>query len=172
MTAASMPADGRDRELAVAERTRNVVIDAGAGTGKTTIVVRRLVELVAPRDDGAALSMDRIAAITFTRRAAGELRLRIRGGLLHELASPGLTPVRHARLRAALAAVDAGYIGTIHSFADRLLRMRPSAARIGPSYEVVDDRGALIAETSRLLLHGAARGSLGEHLGGASRQGF
>lgn len=159
------PSDASARALAIAERRRNVLIDAGAGTGKTTILVGRLVELIAPQDDGPAMTLERVAAITFTRRAAGELRLRVRGRLLHELACVALTSVRRTRLRSALAAVDAAHIGTIHSFADRLLRMRPGAARLGPSYEVIDDRHALVAETSRLLLHGAARSSLAEHVG-------
>ena len=158
------PADAVARRLAVAERARNVVLDAGAGTGKTTILVERLIQLVAPADDGPAFAFDRIAAITFTRRAAGELRLRVRGRLIEELATEGISAERRARLRAALSTADTAYIGTIHSFADRLLRMRPSAARLSPSYEVVDDREALVAETARLLLHGAARGTLAQRL--------
>ncbi|HET6582859.1 MAG TPA: UvrD-helicase domain-containing protein, partial [Nannocystaceae bacterium] len=160
------PADADARDLAISERRRNVLIDAGAGTGKTTLLVDRLVELVAPRDDGPALALERIAAITFTRRAAGELRLRVRARLVEALSAVPLSSVRRARLRGALSLVDTAYIGTIHSFADRLLRMRPSSARVGPSYEVVDDRESLVAETARLLLHSASRGTLVQRLAG------
>ncbi len=159
------PADTEARALAIAERRRNVLIDAGAGTGKTTLLVERLVELVAPHDDGPALTLERIAAITFTRRAAGELRLRVRARLIEGLSARDLSSVRRARLRGALSFVDTAYIGTIHSFADRLLRMRPSSARLDPSYEVVDDRESLVADTARLLLHGASRGTLVQRLG-------
>jgi ATP-dependent helicase/nuclease subunit A len=66
--------DQAQRDAAVSERARNVLIDAGAGTGKTTILVERLVEMVAPTNDAPAIPIDRLAAITFTRKAAGELR--------------------------------------------------------------------------------------------------
>src|SRR5438874_1389563 len=64
------PPDQDQRVAAISERERNVLVDAGAGTGKTTILIERLVELVAPSGRGRALPMSRIAAITFTRKAA------------------------------------------------------------------------------------------------------
>ena len=94
--------DQAERDAAVRERARNVLIDAGAGTGKTTILVDRLVEMVAPTAGDAAVSIARIAAITFTRKAAGELRLRIRERLLEELARRDLTPARGGQLREAV----------------------------------------------------------------------
>ncbi len=78
MSAPLPPPDQAEREAAVAERARNVLVDAGAGTGKTTLLVNRLVEMVAPASDGPAVPLERIAAVTFTRKAAGELRLKIR----------------------------------------------------------------------------------------------
>src|ERR1700674_2231254 len=67
--------DEAQRQAAIHARGVNVVADAGAGTGKTTLLVARLVELVAPADDGPAVPLPRVAAITFTRNAAGELKL-------------------------------------------------------------------------------------------------
>jgi ATP-dependent helicase/nuclease subunit A len=161
-------ADEGQRRAAIAERERNVLIDAGAGTGKTTILVRRLVHLIAPEDDALqAFSVRRVAAITFTRRAAGELRLRIRERLLEALAATGLTETRRARLHEGLAAVDTAYVGTIHSFADRLLRLRPIEADLSPSYEIVEDEDELIRETFAQLLHGAETGTLGDMLDGS-----
>lgn len=96
------PPDQPHRDRAIAARGVNVLVDAGAGTGKTTLLVRRLVELVAPPDDGAALLLSRVAAVTFTRKAAGELRLRVRERLLSELAGPS-SPLRRGRLARALA---------------------------------------------------------------------
>src|SRR6266446_10762624 len=136
--------DQDQRDLAVAERRRNVLIDAGAGTGKTTILVERLVGLVAPFDDGPAIPIDRLAAITFTRKAAGELRLRIRESLLRELAAVAGGFLRERRLREALAGLDIAWVGTIHSFADRLLRLRPVEAALSPSFEGVEDESALV----------------------------
>src|SRR5262245_44144165 len=94
--------DQPHRDAAVEERRRNVLIDAGAGTGKTTILIDRLVEMVAPTNAQPAIPMERIAAITFTRKAAGELRLRIRERLLGELAENGTTSTRTDQLRHAL----------------------------------------------------------------------
>src|SRR5437773_9174717 len=125
--------DESERRQAVQERTRNVLVDAGAGTGKTTLVIDRVVEMVAPTDVRATPApLDRLAVITFTRRAAGELRYRLRQKLLEALRDAGTEEPRATRLRLALGAVDTAYIGTIHSFADRLLRLRPVEAGISP----------------------------------------
>ena len=55
--------DQQDRDRAILARAVNVIADAGAGTGKTTLLVARLVQLVAPEDDGVALPLGRVAAI-------------------------------------------------------------------------------------------------------------
>jgi len=144
-----------------------VLVDAGAGTGKTTLLVKRLVEMIAPPSDGQEpLLLSRIAAVTFTRKAAGELRLRVRERLLAELAGK-CTPLRRQRLARALAESDTAFIGTIHGFADRLLRMKPVEARLSPSYEIVEDADALCRETFELLLQAAEAGRLAEELQGA-----
>src|SRR5262245_42076394 len=97
--ARTLPPDQAQRDAAIRERARNVLIDAGAGTGKTTTLVDRLIELVAPGSDAPALSIGRIAALTFTRKAAGELRLKVRERLLEELAEANLPPPRAAAPR-------------------------------------------------------------------------
>ncbi len=69
--------DQAARNAAFGEDSRNVLIDAGAGKGNTTILVDRLIEMLAPTSSAEAVPIDMIAAITFTRKVAGELRLRI-----------------------------------------------------------------------------------------------
>jgi ATP-dependent helicase/nuclease subunit A len=153
------------------ERARNVVVDAGAGTGKTTLVVERLVEMVAPFDDRLeAVPLSRVAAVTFTRKAAGELRLRVREEILRGLADPALSDMRRKRLHEAIGALDDAHVGTIHSFADRLLRMHPVEARLSPSYEIVEDAGALHAETFGLLMASLDRGTLRGELAGTKAE--
>ncbi len=147
--------DQAERDAAVAERGRNLLVDAGAGTGKTTILVDRLVEMV-----GREVPISRVAAITFTRKAAGELRLRIRERLLEELAGVEPGTQRDARLRDAIAGLDTACVGTIHSFADRLLRLRPVEARLSPSYEIAEDDAALVRETFDVFLHAVESGTL------------
>ena len=158
--------DQAQRDAAVAERRRNVLVDAGAGTGKTTILVERLVEMVAPRGSAPALAIGRIAAITFTRKAAGELRLRIRERLLEELASESPASPRARALRDALAGLDTAHVGTIHAFADRLLRLRPVEAGLSPSYDVAEDDGPLVRETFDVLLQAVEKGTLAAELHG------
>ena len=158
--------DQPHRNAAVAERRRNVLVDAGAGTGKTTILVERLVEMLAPTGDGPALPIGRIAAITFTRKAAGELRLRIRERLLDALSTAGAGSSRARQLRDAVAGLDTAYVGTIHSFADRLLRLHPVEAELSPSYEVVDDEAALVHETFEVLMQAVENDTLADELAG------
>jgi ATP-dependent helicase/nuclease subunit A len=162
--------DQTQRNSAIAERARNVLIDTGAGTGKTTILVDRLVEMVAPTSGAPAIPIERMAAIAFTRKAAGELRLRIRERLLEELAEPALSTDRDAQLRAALAGLDTAYVGTIHSFADRLLRLRPIEAQLSPSYEIAEDDDALVRETFAVLLHAVQSGTLAFELSGTGAE--
>lgn len=161
----SSPAD--DRGAAVRERARNVLVDASAGTGKTRLVVDRLIELVAPRDGLAPIPIDRIAAITFTRKAAGELRMRTRQQILTELATVLPDSPRAGALYQALGGIDTAPIGTIHGFADRLLRKWPAQANLDPRYQLDDDVDRLIEECLDALVHGAETRTLVDALRGS-----
>src|ERR1051326_454956 len=100
-----------------------VFVSAGAGTGKTTVIVERFCRAVCER----GLDVDSILVITYTERAAGELRGRIRKRL-QELG-------RHDLARE----LDAAWISTIYGFCNRLLRAYPLAAGIDPRFRVLDD---------------------------------
>ena len=161
------PPDQAQRDAAIKERDRNVIVNAGAGTGKTSILVNRFVEMVAPAKSTApAVAIPRIAAITFTRKAAGELRFRIRERLLAELARVKPDSPREGQLREALAGFDTAYVGTIHSFADRLLRLQPVKASLSPSYEIAEDDEALVHETFQVLLQAVESETLAAELEG------
>jgi ATP-dependent helicase/nuclease subunit A len=162
----SATSDAAVRARAVVERARNVIVEASAGTGKTSLVVERFVELLAPRDATDPIPIERLAAITFTRKAASELRVRIRQRILQELAVASVGDARANLLHEALAGVDTAHIATIHGFADRLLRRWPAQARLDPHYELEDDDGRLIAECVGALLHSAEAGTLGDRLVG------
>src|SRR5262245_51114417 len=122
--------------------------------------------MLAPSTGEQPVPIERMAAITFTRKAAGELRLRIRERILSALAAPDTAADSRERLRSALAALDTAYVGTIHSFADRLLRLRPVEAGLSPSYEIAEDEGDLVHETYELLLHAVQNGTLADELAG------
>jgi len=127
---AALTAGPNDQQRAAIEATGNVFVAAGAGTGKTAVLVERFVRAVA--DDG--LDVDSLLVITYTERAAGELRARIRTALL-------------ARGRADLALeLDGAWVSTIHGFCRRLLGSYPLAAGVDPSFRVLDEPHALVLQ--------------------------
>ncbi len=119
-----------DQQQAAIEARGGVFVAAGAGTGKTAVLVERFVRAVV--DDG--LDVDSLLVITYTERAAGELRARIRERLLE-------------RERPDLALeLDGAWVSTIHGFCRRLLGSHPLSAGIDPSFRVLDESQALVLQ--------------------------
>jgi ATP-dependent exoDNAse (exonuclease V) beta subunit len=117
-----------DEQLAAAEATGNVFVSAGAGTGKTSVLVERYVRAVCEH----GLDVDSILVITYTRKAAGELRGRIRAALVE-------------RGRPELARdLDGAWISTIHGFCNRLLKAHPFAVGLDPRFRELEDAGAAV----------------------------
>ncbi|MSR35124.1 MAG: hypothetical protein EXR95_00575 [Gemmatimonadetes bacterium] len=125
---AALP-DRLARDRIYRELDDNLLVEAGAGSGKTTALVSRMVALVRK---GKA-PVHQIAAVTFTRKAAGELRERFQEALEEERDAEG-APEERARLDAALRDVDRAFMGTIHAFCARLLRERPLDAGVDPGF--------------------------------------
>jgi len=113
--------DAEAREFAVKRTDLNVMVDAGAGSGKTKILVDRVCQLV---EEG--VSIRNISAVTFSEAAASELRDRLRA----ELADSHPLEV---------ADLDAAAIGTLHAFARRILAEHPVEAGLPPVVEVLDE---------------------------------
>src|SRR3954454_12979475 len=111
---------------AIESRDRDVFLRAGAGTGKTTVLVDRFCEAALDPDSG----VERILAFTFTERAADQLRRRVREELARRAASAE-GEARETLLEAAEAS-ERAWISTIHGFCRRLLASHPAAARGGP----------------------------------------
>jgi ATP-dependent helicase/nuclease subunit A len=119
-----------EQQRAAIEAHGTVFVAAGAGTGKTAVLVERFVRAVV--DDG--LDVDSLLVITYTERAAGELRARIRAALLE-------------RGRADLALeLDGAWVSTIHGFCRRVLGAYPLAAGVDPSFRVLDEPQALVLQ--------------------------
>lgn len=108
---------------------RSWVVEASAGTGKTTALVHRMVESIA-----AGTPVDSMVAVTFTHAAAGNMKLRVRSELEHRRASELDAEVR-ARLAEAARSLDRAFIGTIHAFCAQLLRRRPVEAAVDPVFQ-------------------------------------
>ena len=124
--------DQDQRDRIAGDLGTNLLVEAGAGSGKTRSLVDRLVALIRT---GTA-QIDQIAAVTFTRKAAAELRERFQARLETAIANQdgGEDGVELERLTAALQDIDRGFVGTIHAFCARLLRERPLEARLDPSF--------------------------------------
>jgi ATP-dependent helicase/nuclease subunit A len=131
-------ADREARERILRETRKTMFVEAGAGTGKTTALVGRIVAIVA---DGARI--DQIAAITFTEKAAAELTDRVRQQLERAAAGDGeyagLTEAARARCREAAAGIDGAAFQTIHAFARKLLAAHPVQAGLPPEFDVLDE---------------------------------
>ena len=130
---ATPPPDQAARDRIRGDLGATLFVEAGAGSGKTTTLVDRVLALVA--DGGVELGS--IAAITFTEKAGAELRDRIRRRLEEEAAGPD--ECRAGRCRAGLDQLDGAAIGTLHAFARRLLCEHPIEAGIPPRLEVLDE---------------------------------
>lgn len=160
---ASELADACERERAVGTFDHNLVVTAGAGTGKTTLLVDRLVRLLLRNPE--PLRITEMVALTFTNKAANEMKLRLRErlqsylavGLDREPANDSerkthreiLSLIEHyqlskidldERVHDALKNLERSNIGTIHSFAATLLRLYPMEAGIDPLFEEDDGK--------------------------------
>jgi ATP-dependent exoDNAse (exonuclease V) beta subunit len=131
--------DASSRQRVREDLDSTLFVEAGAGSGKTTELVARLVRLVTT---GTA-ELASIAAITFTDKAAAELRDRVRAAFTKGAA--GSDPDVAARSRLALDQLDGAAIGTLHAFAQRLLSEHPIEAALPPRIEVLDEVSSGVA---------------------------
>src|SRR5687768_12039302 len=111
-----------------------LVVEAAAGTGKTTELVKRILRIIST---GRA-TVGSIVAVTFTEKAAGELKLRLREALDKERTAATDEQVR-TRLGEALAQLEEAHVNTIHGFCAELLRERPVEARVDPLFTVLTE---------------------------------
>ncbi len=144
------PALTVEQEQAIARRAEPLLVSAAAGSGKTSVLVERFVRAV--REDGIAPG--RILAITFTERAAGELRERVRARLLA------------LGERQAARDTEAAFVGTFHGFCARLLRAQPLAAGVDPDFAVLEE--GLAGRLRRRAFEQAVRSWLAEDRGEAA----
>lgn len=132
---------------------RNMAVKAGAGAGKTRVLVERYIRML---ETGAA-ALDGIVAITFTRKAAKEMQDRIRQRL-RQLAQGCNDPEFAGHWRQVARNFAAASISTIHSLCSRILRENPAEAGIDPEFSLLDeaDSQVLLAESWQAVLDRAA----------------
>jgi ATP-dependent helicase/nuclease subunit A len=126
--------DEAGRRLIRQALDQTLVVEAAAGTGKTTELVNRIVRVLA---EGRA-NVREIVAVTFTEKAAGELKLRLRQQLETERRDT-TSPETAARLNEAVQNLEEAHVSTIHGFCADLLRERPVEARIDPLFKVLTE---------------------------------
>jgi ATP-dependent helicase/nuclease subunit A len=123
-----------EQHSAIFLHDRNLAVSAGAGSGKTHILTRRFVELLHARPDWR---LNQIVAITFSNRAAGEMRDRVRGLILERAGEDVFWQQR-------LNEMDSARISTIHSLCARLLRANAAEAGVDPDFAVLEEADATI----------------------------
>jgi ATP-dependent helicase/nuclease subunit A len=129
------PADQTEREAIVRGRDRSMLVEASAGTGKTHTLIDALLH--AALDADPPISLSQVAAVTFTEKAAGELKGRLAEKLV--AASREVDPGRRERARRALDEVERAEVSTIHAFCQDLLKERPIDAGLDPGFTPIDE---------------------------------
>src|SRR5438093_154944 len=133
----SLPPDADARRAITDDLDDTLVVEAAAGTGKTTELINRILSVLA---SGRA-TMTEIVAVTFTEKAAGELKLRLREELERARGSTE-KPEVGARLEEALKTLEDAHVNTIHGFCAELLRERPVEACVDPLFVVLTEAQA------------------------------
>ncbi len=132
-----MNADQAQRDRATEETDRSFVVEASAGTGKTSILIQRILHCVFKCGPGGApVPLSRICAITFTEKAAGEMKIRLRQEFERRAANAG---AEGARSRQASLDLESAAISTFHAFAVSLLKERPIEAGLDPRFTALDE---------------------------------
>lgn len=125
--------DQADRDVIANDLTSTLVVEAAAGTGKTTELVNRIVRII---ERGLA-QVQEVVAVTFTEKAAGELKLRLREKL--EKSRGEASGLERERLGQALAHLEEARVSTIHGFCAEILRERPVEARLDPLFTTLTE---------------------------------
>lgn len=141
-----LPGDQRDRDLiSVTGLDQTLFVEAGAGTGKTTQLVDRIVNLVLTN----GVSLANVAAITFTEAAAAELQARVRVAFETKAADAETSEKVRASCMQAIQDADLAAISTVHGFASRILGEFPIAAGLPPRVSILDEIGSKLAHEQR-----------------------
>lgn len=131
------------QERAINTLDRNLIVVAGAGSGKTRVLVERYLRLLEEHHDW---ELNQLVAITFTQKAAQEMRDRVRMELLKRLEDAQATREHGAAAvwSRRLSTMDSARIDTIHALCTAILRQNAAEAGIDPTFEVLDEIGAQI----------------------------
>jgi len=133
-----MLVDQKERNTIRSALDKTLVVEAAAGTGKTSELLQRMISAIA----AGKTTIDRIVGVTFTEKAAGELKLRLRFEL-EKARSVETNAATRKNLEQALAHLEEAHLSTIHSFCADLLKERPVEACIDPQFELLTEAQSL-----------------------------
>jgi len=135
-----MPNWTKDQEAAIKARGSNLLVSAAAGSGKTAVLVERIIRLIL--DDG--VDIDQLLIVTFTNAAAGEMRERIAAAIVKELET---NTQQEEHIRRQMTLLNKATITTLHSFCIEVVKRHFHLIEIDPSFRIGD-----VTETEILRL--------------------
>ncbi len=131
----------REQAAAITTHDRNLIVTAGAGSGKTRVLVARFMDLLRRNP---AWTLPSVVGITFTEKAAREMRDRVRAAIEDEIRAAAGDQTALDRWLDHQAALTRARIGTIHALCASILRANPAEADLDPAFEVLDEVEAAI----------------------------
>src|SRR5215216_5785567 len=140
---------------AIEIRGRRVIVSAGAGSGKTRVLVERFLRLL---EENASWRVSDIVAVTFTEKAAREMVSRIRREIRFRI-DKSKSAAERERWRVHRNALDSARVGTIHSLCASILRAHPAEACLDPAFEVIEEieAAALLEQAIQEAIDEAAK---------------
>ena len=135
----------KDQQKAIEERGRNILVAAAAGSGKTRVLVERIIRQLIEGE----LDVDALLVVTFTNAAAAEMRERIEAALEKEIAAASKHDIiaRLERQRVLLTGAD---ICTFHSFCQRLIRQHIEAIDVDPKFRLASEQELVLLKSDTL----------------------
>lgn len=136
-----------EEQLAAISSSGKTIVSASAGSGKTTVMIEKIVRLI-----GNGTDVGEILAVTFTKKAAAQMKEKLKKELIKAINSPEASPTRRAELKRQLSEVPGADISTIHSFCSRLIRSHFFLAGVSGDFSVIAEDDADGAQLKRKAL--------------------
>lgn len=125
-----------EQQAAIAAAGKTIV-SASAGSGKTTVMIEKIVRLIT-----SGVDVREILAVTFTKKAAAQMKEKLRKALIKAINSPDTSAAQRSELKKQLAEVPGADISTIHSFCSKLIRSHFFAAGVDSDFSVIAEDDA------------------------------
>lgn len=131
-----------EEQLAAIEAEGKTIVSASAGSGKTTVMIEKILRLITSGEGGKGVDVGEILAVTFTKKAAAQMKEKLRKELIKAINSPDTPPSGRARLKEQLSKVPGADISTIHSFCSKLIKSHFFAAGTDSDFAVIAEDDA------------------------------